>query len=263
MEKFFEKIQDRIEALRVLQLRDRALSLESRSLKESISEDLKERYSLFQDYNSRKVYFDYDRSLEEELNIIERSLPLSTGYVRIPASLYWRSLDYLLLNEKYGIKIPRVWYSYNLLGGLQSSFDKYSISQEGFLQIRRGSKDSALVYPRDIEIHLEVLKGNPRIDQRKFRDLLKFLKRMFELKKDYLEFGELPRFKELQEYSSLYDWSEAEKFITFLEKLPELDPWYQTFEKKMKELGERRDALLTDLKDCNKSFRVLQSLRSK
>ncbi len=222
---------------------------ESKALKHKIWNELEFKYAVVLNREVKENFSWKNNLFEGKIRMLFRSLVRRNTIVRISSE---RLSEGFFLTQKYGLKTPRTQRSYNFIPW---SIDQTEMNLPSF-------KDG---HWRDSRRHIPFieLKDIKAIDSRKLKKLFYFLKEILKLAKAFQRIeNEFEKgFKNIEELKDLKDWSRLKDFSDFMKNESMLDKCYKIYQTKLWDFKVKQEKLVKELKEYNKPFRVLLTLK--
>jgi len=242
-------IQEKLTEALTLEKENKRIEERFDVLKTEMLEELKSRFPLLiQRHERRDNEWKFDE-FSSEISILFRSMLTRDEIVKVPTEDGYE----FNITTKHGLKYPRSHSSHDILPSPWDDLsDKFRL-KEGIYH------DNREVY------NFQALENNKFVKVEKLQKFLYFLEKILALWRFYKKTD-----KDLQEVEKkelgkiehdLSDYSDLNEFEAYIKAIPIMEKVYKDYSAKLKKFMERQLALLTELQDYNKPFKVLLKLK--
>jgi len=242
-------IQEKFAEASALEKENKRIEEKFNVLKTEMLEELKSRFPLFVQRHERRDNEWKSDEFSSEISILFRSMLTRDKIIKVPTEDGYN----FNITTKHGLKYPRSHSSHDILPGPWDDLSKKFYLKDGIYH------DNREVY------NFSALEKDKSIKIEKLQKFLYFLEKILALWKFY-KLND----KELQEVEKkelggiekdLTDYSDLEDFELYIKAIPILEKVYEDYSAKLKKFMEEQSALLTELQDYNKPYKVLLKLK--
>ncbi len=196
-----------------------------------------------------------------QLNVILRSGVTRSKVLKLSIVEYEADRK-LYLTQGHGLKYPRLWQAWSPLGNYRNEDYRFEwINNQFKIEYKRSSDDQAK-WENHLSIDFELLRNAKGLNQDKLEAFLKQFRIALDLKKKWFSLKSLKReLKALEKIHDLSTYSESSGFAEVLEITKRLGGKLKESQERSVLLKKEVDLFLAMLKEVNKPFRVLHTLK--